>query len=239
MMIVLYAPFPRDASGDLAPLVDNWKYNHELNSTQPLLILFYGDDIDLDKIHSCFEIYICAHGWDNYPSQLGNYADVEQADLVSMETVADRFSSDFLVLSHQISVIHCYCCGSEEKNQALAKMFRSHLLRSEMPICSYGGSLYGANSQGMLWCVNNNEQMPISRTCRILYDETEQSFTDTWVRQPFKVQVLEQFIEQAREKRLHRFFTHQKEKRKEAFARLRYDNDVVESPPSSPSPYQA
>lgn len=231
-MIVLYIPFPRDASGNLAPLVNRWKDNHALNFTRPILTMFSGDDIDLDETKGCFEIYICAHGSDDYPSELGNHADEDLSDWVDMETVAERFSSDFLIVSHLISTIHCYCCGNEDKNQSLASLFRSHLLRAEMPICSYGGSLYGADSQGLLWCIKNNEKMPISKTRRIIYNEIDQSFAEPWMRKPLKVLELERFIEQAREKRIDRFFARQKEKRQEAFKQLRY---CAESPSAGSS----
>ncbi|CEG58760.1 hypothetical protein [Legionella fallonii] len=215
-MIVLYVPFAHHAAGDLTSSVEHWKKNHQLNSSHPIRIIFYGDDSDLDTAllaNEPLEIFICAHGADEHPNQLANNSDFSKTNWLDIKEVAARFNSDFLIVAHQISAIHCYCCGSDHKNKALASLFRTHLLRSGMPIFSYGGSLFGADHKGILWAVKGNQKIQARDTAYILFSR-EESLGELSSRKHPKEVDWTALHEQCREKRREQFFAGIKERKR-------------------------
>ena len=95
-----------------------------------------------------------------------------------------------------------------------------------MPIYSYGGCLYGADSRGMLWSINGNKITPINNTAHILYDDTDQFVNEFSTRKTIKVMGQERFLERCQEKRRHQLFTFHKEKRLEAVERQRHNDNI-------------
>jgi hypothetical protein len=169
-MIILYIPFSREKSGDLSPLVVEWKKNHLRNKDEPLSIMYFEDKVDFDVITEKLEIYICAHGASNdeHFMLLGNKVDFSNADFIDMSTLADRFNHDLAYVSAQISAIHLYCCGSQKKNEEMSMFFQQGLILYDGPIKFYGGNLTPADNNGRLWSLGISNPKPVSATMQII-----------------------------------------------------------------------
>ena len=211
--MILYVPFTRDQAGDLVVLVEHWKTNHSRQSKQAIHIIYHGDDFDLMDDDDKTEIYVCAHGFsDQYSELVGNYSAILKADLISIQTLANRFNHDFLSIASQISAIHLYCCGSQKKNMEIARQFRANLLRPELPIHSYSGRLTIADLNGTRWSFTEAKATPVETTAHILYP-LEKCLDEPTHRMPIKESTKEKSFARDKEKKRDDFFAHQKKAR--------------------------
>ena len=204
-MMILYVPFPRSHAGDLISRVEIWKKEQSKITNEPIDIFYHGDDFDFDAIPDLpSEIYICAHGFsDSLPLIVGNNADLEKTDYIDIKTVTDRFNKDFGPAFHQISAIHLYCCGSKNKNQKMAEEFRIDLLRQDISIHSYAGSITAPDSNGVRWSFRSTQQVPVQSTESVLFRQT---FEIPEHRRDFKPAMIQRTYEQSRAKRRDQFF---------------------------------
>lgn len=206
-MMILYVPFPRSQAGDLVSRVESWKTEQSKITNEPIDIIYHGDDFDpLISLHS--KIYICAHGFsDDLPLIVGNNADLKKTDYIDIKTVTDRFNVDFGPIFHQISAIHLYCCGSKNKNQKMAEEFRKDLLRPDISIHSYAGSISVPDSNGVRWSFSSTQKVPVQATESVLF---QQPIEIPKHRRYCRTAIIQDTLEQAKEKRRYQFFAESK-----------------------------
>lgn len=214
--MILYVPFTRKKAGDLVSLVERWKKNHLRNSKQGIQIIYHGDDLDLlDDMYSWkdkTEIYVCAHGFfDEDSLVVGNHYNIIDADLMTIKMVAHRFNHDFLFIASQISAIHLYCCGSKKKNMEIARQFHSNLLRHELPIYSYTGSITIADNNGLRWSFVADQATPIEQSVNVCFNHEESLDEMKPHRTPVKEATKAKNREETVKKRHDAFFMHQKD----------------------------
>lgn len=177
-MIILYVPFLRNHSGNLSTLVETWKTNYFNAKSEPIDIIYFNDNFDLNMLETIASVYICAHGSDSNELLLLNHDNSSLAQTISIETVANRFNYDFLSMHNKIHYIHIYCCGAQEKNEAIAKIFSNNLVLFLCPVISYSGSLFNANKHGELLTFNQGEFMPVKNTATMNYTNNDTTLKD-------------------------------------------------------------
>ncbi|KTD18603.1 RNA binding protein (contains ribosomal protein S1 domain) [Legionella lansingensis] len=151
-MIILYIPFEKNAAGDLPDGANIWEINHKRVSSEEIKIIYYKEEFDEESIPQGTVVYILAHGANNDPTFVANANDSTVATLIDIDTLAIRFTHDFLVINHHISHTHLYFCGNLDKNATLATNFETMLLRPEFSsINYYEGSISPPDSNGKLW----------------------------------------------------------------------------------------
>lgn len=203
--MILYVPFTRDNAGDLGNLVDQWKINYSSTSNGAIHIIYHGDDFDFESDENSSvdesQIYICAHGLpDNYPMAVGNHIDLSKSDILSIEEVTNRFNQDFLPVSHQVSVIHLYCCGNASRNKEMATLFRKDLLREEMPVYCYSGSVSIPDMQGTLWSFSGAVATPVHNTVNVLSAPNISLEDEKSNRAYFRKEIIEKSYDDSHEK---------------------------------------
>ncbi|KTD56549.1 RNA binding protein (contains ribosomal protein S1 domain) [Legionella santicrucis] len=146
-MIILYVPFEAHEQGDLVIGTELWRQAHQSSSTEEIYIHYHKQP--LDKYTSGISrVYICAHGSENGNDLYNRADDNTQIKKISIPVLAERFNHDFLFLAPKIQQIHLYCCGNEDKNERIATLFQSYLLRTEYSsIHFYKGTLGIPKSQ--------------------------------------------------------------------------------------------
>ena len=177
-MIILYVPFSRNNSGNLSVLVEAWKNNYFNATSKPIDIVYFNEDFDLKMLEAGAEIYICAHGSDSNELLMLNHDNSSLAQTISIETVARRFNYDFLSMHNKIQYIHIYCCGSQKKNEGIARDFSNNLVLFCCPVISYSGSLFNANRHGELLTFNQGKFMPVKITATMNYTENDWTLKD-------------------------------------------------------------
>ncbi|HAT8178354.1 TPA: RNA-binding protein [Legionella pneumophila] len=178
-MKILYVPFPRNGAGDLKPMVELWKKHHEQFFDERIEIIYFNDEIDYEQFDEKIEVYICAHGSDEENlNALFNHSNPLIAESLDIKKVAERFEQDLLPISYWISTIHLYCCGTDKKNQMMAKLLVHSLLRPEKLIYHYTGSVSIVDEHGKQWSFVNNVKTPIDLVAKrtfvlTFFDETK------------------------------------------------------------------
>lgn len=228
--MILYVPFPRSQAGDLVNAVEAWKNEQNKLSNESVHIIYHGDDFDFEATTALpSEIYICAHGFsDNFPLIVGNNVELAKTAYLNIGTVADRFNQDFGAVFHQISEIHLYCCGSQNKNKKMAEEFRIDLLRKEISIHSYAGSISTPDSNGIRWSFSSTLVTPVKNTESVL--SKQESREVPLHRMFFKTTVLMMLHEKAKEARRHNFFAEGKTARQAEIYRRRHAEPMEATP---------
>lgn len=234
-MIILYVPFSRIDAGDLVGPLETWIKNWLNNELGSIMILYYGDPIGPELFNNDTKIYICGHGTSDARLEIRNHHNWEQSLGVDIDTVALRFSYDFLFMHHKIKAIHIYCCGVAGKNQAMAAVFKEHILLFDCPLYSYSGALYPADLYGQLWSCDWQEMKPARKTA---YIQPTLPCTQQEIAEPLivtknaglervqsykKINTLIQAKELTKTRRLNTFFK-QREQRAAYFANARKQN---------------
>ncbi|MFC7780852.1 hypothetical protein DIZ81_13705 [Legionella taurinensis] len=141
-----------------------WVNNHVYHFGNTIQVIFYQDEIDYDAIPPSTAIYLCAHGSSSDELKLYNHSNLDVSESISMEETAMRFSSDFLFIHYKIQDLHLYCCGSKEKNHALAQLIQSNLPAiQENRIHYYQGSLTSAAQNGELFSIMGSNWLPVAQ----------------------------------------------------------------------------
>ncbi len=228
--MILYVPFPRSQAGDLISAVESWKKEQNKLSIDSVHIIYHGDDVDFDAEPVLpSEIYICAHGFsDSYPFVVGNNGDITKTDFINIQIVADRFNQDFGSVFHQIDAIHLYCCGSQGKNQQMAELLRMGLMRNDISIHSYDGAITTPDSNGVRWSFSSNQTIPVHRTESVLFKQDNSEMPSCRV--GIKTEVIQRFLEEAKETRRYDFFARGKAARQEEIYRRRHSSPMDEYP---------
>lgn len=177
-MIILYVPFLRNNAGNLARLVEDWKNNYCNAKSEPIEIIYFNDDFNLNIFEFGAVIYICAHGSDSDELLMLNHDHSLLAHSISMQTVACRFNYDFLSMHNKIECIHIYCCGTQEKNTMMAEQFTKTLLLFSCPVVSYSGALFNANKQGLLLTLDYGQLMPVEKTANRSFTKNQQQMKE-------------------------------------------------------------
>lgn len=199
-MKILYVPFPCEKAGDLSNLVNIWKDNHLKNYDSPIKIVYFNEDIGDALEDVQFEVYICAHGFDDLAFMfVGNHTDYSKADFIDIQTLADRFNHDFLYYSTQIISTHLYSCGSYQKNKSIAEQFQSKVLRTKGTINYYHGSITTADAFGKQWSLGGDKPVPVADTIRKIYIPSVSLELDEKKRESIKlIPTYEEFLEKKR-----------------------------------------
>ncbi|QRN03463.1 hypothetical protein GH742_06050 [Legionella sp. MW5194] len=146
-----------------------WVNNHVYHFGNTIQVIFYQDEIDYDAIPSSTAIYLCAHGSSSDELKLYNHSNLDVSENISMEEAAMRFSSDFVFIHYKIQDLHLYCCGSKEKNHALAKLIQSNLPSiQENRIHYYQGSLTSADQNGQLLSIMGSSCLPVAQVKSVI-----------------------------------------------------------------------
>ena len=238
-MIILYVPFSRNNSGNLSTLVEAWKINYFNATSQPINIVYFNDDFDLKMLETIVSVYICAHGSHSNELIMLNHCNSSLAQTINIETVANRFNYDFLSMHNKIQYIHIYCCGSQEKNQAIAKIFSNNLILFSCPVISYSGSLFNANKHGELLTFHQGKFMPVKNTATMNYTENDWTLKDnsgiySWSE---RLKIRHQDLQENRNRwwseahhgRCDLFFQMRKIHRKNCYAKARYEQSSLPS----------
>ncbi|KTD47375.1 RNA binding protein (contains ribosomal protein S1 domain) [Legionella rubrilucens] len=163
-MLILYVPFPRDNAGDLTFAMDQWVNTHVNHFGNTIQVIYYQDEIDYDAIPAQATIYLCSHGSSGEELELYNHSDLDLSESISMDEAAKRFSSDFLFVHYKIQDLHLYCCGSKEKNDAMAKLIQNNLPAiQENRIHYYQGSLTSPTQNGQLFSIVGSSWLPVAQ----------------------------------------------------------------------------
>ncbi|MCL9683894.1 hypothetical protein [Legionella maioricensis] len=232
--MILYVPFPHSQAGDLVVGMESWKNEQSKISNESIHIIYHGDDFDFDATKALLsEVYICAHGFsDSLPLIVGNNRDLMKTECIGIRTVTERFNQDFGEVLYQIFAIHLYCCGSKNKNRLMAEEFRMDLLRKDIFIHSYAGSITTPDSNGVLWSFSDTQKVPVQETQSVLVKQAVLETPEH--RMNFKTAVMLHSYEQSKEKRRHRFFAEEKAGRQAEIHRRRPD-----LPEETPAPAAA
>jgi hypothetical protein len=129
-MIILYIPFEAHEQGDLVIGTELWRQVHQSYSNEEIYIYYHKQPFN-KYISDISRVYICAHGAENENYLYNRADDNAQIKKISIPVLAERFNQDFLFLAPKIEQIHLYCCGNQDKNERIAALFQSCLLRTE------------------------------------------------------------------------------------------------------------
>lgn len=236
-MIILYIPFEKKDQGDLYDQAETWRKNHILHSSESLVTLHYKEEFDDEFFKEKVTVYILAHGADTDPNILANINDPRVASIIDIDNLAARFNHDLLLISPIIADIHVYCCGQQQKNQAIAKMFHQARVDKEHgDINFYGGTIYPVDPTGKKWS-KTSKGMEEAQPTRLHADVEEDKEKET--RGFVKTETVHdraRFLENS----IHRFLTNGHSKKTALISTRRsLDADVKETPPASPEEQQS
>ncbi|CEK09216.1 hypothetical protein [Legionella hackeliae] len=122
-----------------------------------LEIVYYGDLLPDSYHEKLITVFVLAHGHLTDPTIVASHAKPKHATVISIDTLATRFTCDFTLVSSNLVDIHLYCCGENKKNEVLATSFQQSLLPLQRNrIQYYEGIIYAPDRQGKFWSVTNN-----------------------------------------------------------------------------------